>query len=124
MPRVPLVFLPVVPLGPVEIPRQDAFGSTSPVPSVGRSREDGGMPRPVVPSNATVVPPVLMPSACAERVATAAQTTTGESNGESAPTLAWLIYKGKAVAVAFCFFVINNDVRKKMHLLMPRRESV
>lgn len=78
-PKVPRVVLPVAPLRPIELPRSDSFGPTSPLPPVGRSDEDGGMPRRVERTTATVVPPFLLTPACTERVARAVWTCVGEN---------------------------------------------
>lgn len=81
-PEVPRVCLPVAPLGPIELPRSDSFGPTSPVPPVGRSDgEDGGIPRRVERRTATVMPPFFLTPACTERVAKAVWTCVGESKG-------------------------------------------
>lgn len=79
-PEVPRVCLPLPPLGPIELPRADSFGSTSPVPPAGGSdAEDGGIPRRVERRTATVMPPFFLSPACTERVAKAVWTCVGES---------------------------------------------
>eukprot|EP00903_Cladosiphon_okamuranus_P009128 g8721.t1 len=74
-PEVPRVCLPLPPLGFIELPQSDSFGSTSPVPSVGGSGgEDGGIPRRVKRTTAAVVPPIFLTPSCTERVTKAVWT--------------------------------------------------
>lgn len=78
-PEVPRVYLPIAPLGPIELPRSGSFGPTSPMPPVGRSDgEDGGIPRRVERRTATVMPPFFLTPACIERAAKAVWTSVGE----------------------------------------------
>lgn len=74
--------IPPLLLGHVEVPSLALFGSVLPLPPVGRSRDDGGMPRPIIPRRATVMPPVFFATACSERVIAAlGLTNTGEAPG-------------------------------------------
>lgn len=83
-PEVPRVSLPLAPLGPIELPRLDSFGPTSPLPPVGRSDgEDGGIPRRVERRTAAVMPPFFLTPACTERVAEAVWTCVGESKKDA-----------------------------------------
>lgn len=58
-PIVPLV-TPPLHLKYVEMPSGAMFGTVGPVRVVGRSCEDGGMPRAIWPSRATVTPPLFI----------------------------------------------------------------
>lgn len=69
-------------LGHVEMPSVTMFGTVEPVPLVGRSYEDGGMPRPVCPSRATVVPPLSITVDCLERADVALSAVGGGETGE------------------------------------------
>lgn len=80
-PRVPRAFPPLAPLGPIELPPRDSFGLTRPVAPVGRNyASDGGIPRPVERKTATVVPPLLLTSACIERIGEMVWACVGERN--------------------------------------------
>lgn len=77
-PRVPLV-TPLLLLGSIYLLPPATFGFVQPIPLVGRSTEDGGMPRSVTPRKAKVVAPHSLTAACWERTEAAlAVTGTGE----------------------------------------------
>lgn len=76
--RIPRVFCPPAPLNRVEFPQRGIFEPTLPVLRVGRAGEDGGMPRSISPYRAWVIPPLLLPPACAGRIAVAARASPGE----------------------------------------------
>lgn len=75
--RVPRVLCPLAPLDRIELPQRGIFGPTLPVPTVGRSDEDGGMPRSISPYRAWVVPPLSLSAACAGRIAAAVCASPG-----------------------------------------------
>lgn len=96
-PRIPRVFPPLAPLHTIESPRPDTFGSTLPVPRVGRTCDDGGMPRSVAPGRATVVPPLLLQLPRTANIAAAACTSPGECKGRQETRFWHLLRVGFAV---------------------------
>lgn len=75
--RVPRVLCPLAPLDRIEFPQRDIFDPTLPVPRVGRTDEDGGIPRTISPYRARVVPPLSLPPACTGGIVAVARASAG-----------------------------------------------